>query len=159
MTLLVGGCAGSSEEGDKEEPGAGVAASSLCDGTFEAPAAKALQRLAGTSRFDEGSGTSEAGEPRTFSMRNAVQHLHDEYRKRSACWVYKTGDDSGNALLEIRFSASTSHPSATQKESGSDQPTYPLGVYANAGPDGADLFFRCTTKAPSKMPTSEMRDT
>ncbi|MEV6056428.1 hypothetical protein [Streptomyces sp. NPDC052107] len=151
MTLLVGGCGDNSKKGDKEASGTGVAAGTICDGTLDAAAVEALQRLAGTSRFDEGTGANEAGEPRKFSLRNAVEHLHDEYRKRSACWVYKTGDDSGEPLLEIRFSASNSHPSATQKkESSSHQTTYPLGVYANAGPDGADLFFRCATKAPSK---------
>ncbi|MET8803938.1 hypothetical protein [Streptomyces sp. NPDC004546] len=150
MTLLVGGCGDNSQKGDKEESGTGVAAGTICDGTLDAAAVEALQRLAGTSRFDEGTGANEAGEPRKFSLRNAVEHLHDEYRKRSACWVYKAGDDSGEPLLEIRFSASNSHPSATQKESSGHQTTYPLGVYANAGPDGADLFFRCATKAPSK---------
>ncbi|WP_153545074.1 hypothetical protein [Streptomyces sp. RB17] len=150
MTLLVGGCGDNSKKGDTEESGTGAATSNICDGTLDATAAEALHRLTGTSRFDEGTGANEEGEPRKFSLRNAVEHLHDEYRKRSACWVYKTDDNSGEPLLEIRFSASSSYPSATQKESSSDRSRYPLGVYAQAGPDGADLFFQCTTKASSK---------
>ncbi|MFE8946508.1 hypothetical protein [Streptomyces sp. NPDC007856] len=150
MTLLVGGCGDNSKKGNKEELGTGVAAGRICDGTLDTTAGEALQSLGGTSRFDEGSGTNEAGEPRKFSLKTAVEHLHDEYRKRSACWVYKAGDDSGEPLLEIRFSASSSYPSATQQESGGHQTRYALGVYAHAGPNGADLFFRCTTKAPSE---------
>ncbi|WP_143079047.1 hypothetical protein [Streptomyces monashensis] len=148
-TLLIAGCGDDSKRGNKEESSKGVAASTICDGTLDTEAAGALQRLAGTNRFEEGTGTNEAGEPRKFSLRNTVEHLHDEYRKRGACWVYTAGDDSGEPLLEIRFSASSSHPSASQKES-SGQTRYPLGVYANTGPTGADLFFQCTTKAPSK---------
>lgn len=83
-------------------------------------------------------------------MQNAVRHLHDEYRQRAACWVYKTGDESGKPLLEIRFTASQSYPAASDKEAGSSKTRYPVGLYAQVGRDGADLFFRCPTRAGSK---------
>ncbi|GAA2770333.1 hypothetical protein GCM10010521_54130 [Streptomyces rameus] len=128
-----------------------MAANKVCDRAFDdASAGHALQRLAGTERFDESTGTGEAGESRTFSARNAVKHMHDEYRKRSACWVYRTGDDSGQPLLEIRFSASQSYPSTSGKAAGGDKVSYSLGLYARVGRAGADLFFRCPTKAASK---------
>jgi hypothetical protein len=149
VMLLVGGCSDSSGKGEAEGPVAGVSASKICDGTLDASAAEALHRLAGTDRFDEATGTNEAGEPRTFSLENAVRHLHDEYGKRSACWVYKTSDASGEPLLEIRFSASRGYPSSTEKDSSGDKARYPLGVYAQVGRSGADLFFKCSTKAPS----------
>ncbi|MYW47991.1 hypothetical protein [Streptomyces sp. SID161] len=81
-------------------------------------------------------------------MQKAVQHLHDDYRKRGACWVYKAGDDNGQPLLEIRFSGSQSHPSASDK-AGGGKVRYALGLYAQVGSAGADLFFLCPTRATS----------
>ncbi|MFF4042158.1 hypothetical protein [Streptomyces sp. NPDC001816] len=146
VAVLVGGCSDDSGKGHTSEPNTGVVASKICDGSLDSQAATALQRLSGTDRFDELTGTNEAGEPNAFSLNRAVKHLHDEYLKRSACWVYKSGDESGTPLLEIRFLASSNHPSSSEKQPGSDRVRYPLGVYALAGPYGADLFFRCPTK-------------
>ncbi len=104
VAFLTGACGGSPGKRASEPREAGVSAHSICDGTLDSSAVQALQRLAGTDRFDEATGTNEAGESRAFSLRNAVRHLHDEYGKRSACWVYRTGDNSGYPLMEIRFS-------------------------------------------------------
>lgn len=150
VALLIGGCSNNSSKEKPEESSTGIAASKVCDGTLDTSAAAALQRLAGTDQFDESTGTNEAGHPTAFSLKNAVKNLHAEYRKRSACWVYKTGDDSGEPLLEIRFLASRSYPSDSEKESSGGKVRYPLGVYAQVGPSGADLFFQCTTKAPTE---------
>ncbi|CAM5251410.1 MULTISPECIES: hypothetical protein [Streptomyces] len=109
-----------------------------------------MHNLAGTDQFDESTGAGEAGQPHTFSVRSAVRHLHDEYRERTACWVYKTGDDSGKPLLEMRFSASQSYPSPSGKDASGSQVRYPVGLYAQVGRDGADLFFQCPTRAASK---------
>ncbi|MFH9403408.1 hypothetical protein ACH4JS_27200 [Streptomyces sp. NPDC017638] len=147
--LFTGACGGDSEKEAPEKPGTAVAASRLCAGAFDAPAAEALRRLAGTDRFDEATGAGKAGEPAAFSLKKAVEHLHDAYRERSACWVYKTGDDSGEPLLEIRFSASPGYPSGTRKDSGTEKVTYPVGRFAQVGPNGADLFFQCSTEAPA----------
>ncbi|MFD5796534.1 hypothetical protein ACFWIO_24000 [Streptomyces diastatochromogenes] len=149
IAVLVGGCSNGSGKGDRSEPNTGVAAGKICDGTLDSSAAAALRRLSGTDRFDELSGTNEAGEPNAFSLSRAVKHLHGEYLKRSACWVYKSGDESGTPLLEVRFSATRSYPSSSEKHSVGDRVRYPLGVYALAGPNGADLFFRCPTKPTS----------
>ncbi|MFF9004013.1 hypothetical protein [Streptomyces achromogenes] len=148
--LFIGACGGDSDKEVAEEPGTPVAASRLCDGAFDAPAAQALRRLAGTERFDESAGAGESSEAATFSLRKAVEHLHDAYRRRSACWVYKSGDTSGEPLLEIRFTASEGYPSGTRKKSGNDKVTYPVGRFAQVGSNGADLFFRCSTKAPTE---------
>ncbi|MET9017979.1 hypothetical protein ACWCPX_05450 [Streptomyces olivaceoviridis] len=147
--LLVTSC---SSDSDREQAKtSGTTASKICDGALDAPARQALQNLAGTDQFDESTGAaSEAGQPRTFSIQNAVKHLHDEYRQRTACWVYKTGDESGKPLLEIRFSASQSYPKASGKESNDSKVRYPVGLYAKVGRDGADLFFQCATGAGSK---------
>ncbi|MFF4713911.1 hypothetical protein ACFY2V_21295 [Streptomyces eurythermus] len=142
-----------------EEPGTPVAASRVCDGAFDAPAAEALRRLAGTDRFDETAGSGKAGESAKFSLAKAVEHLHDTYRRRSACWVYKTGDDSGEPLLEIRFSASQGYPPGTSEETGSGKVTYPVGRFAQAGPNGADLFFQAPPRRRPRSPTSATRDT
>ncbi|MFF8732805.1 hypothetical protein ACF073_41025 [Streptomyces sp. NPDC015171] len=150
MALLAGGCSGHSGKGKSKDPGTGVTASEVCDGAFDTSAAEALRRLAGTDTFDESGGSNAAAESPTFSLENAVRQLHDSYEKRSACWVYKSGDDSGEPLLEIRFLASRTHPSSPKKQSGSTSSTYPLGLYARVGPNGADLFFRCPTEAPSR---------
>lgn len=150
VALLVGACSDNSSKDKPEESSTGIAASKVCDGTLDTSAAAALQRLAGTDQFDESTGTNEAGVPTAFSLRNAIKNLHDEYRKRSACWVYKTGDDSGEPLLEVRFSASRSYPSESENESSGGKVRYSLGVYTRVGPNGADLFFQCTTKAPTE---------
>ncbi|MFH8775230.1 hypothetical protein [Streptomyces sp. NPDC017958] len=150
VAVLVGGCSNGSGKGDRREPNTDVAADRICDGTLDSAAAAALRRLSGTDRFDELSGTNEAGEPNAFSLSRAVKHLHDEYLKQSACRVYKSGDESGTLFLEVRFSASSNHPASSEKQSGGDRVRYPLGVFAQAGLYGADLFFRCETK-----PTSE----
>ncbi|MEV5388386.1 hypothetical protein [Streptomyces sp. NPDC052721] len=64
--------------------------------------------------------------------------------------MYKTGDDSGKPLLEIRFSASQSYPAPSGKDANGSKVRYPLGLYAQVGRDGADLFFQCPTRAVSK---------
>ncbi|WP_018544872.1 hypothetical protein [Streptomyces sp. LaPpAH-108] len=120
-----------------------MTASEVCDGTLDAAAQAALRRLSGVERFDEMTGTNEAGESSVFSVRYAVRHLHDEYPTRGACWVYKTGAGNDRPLLEIRFSAAERYPKAAGKQ------PYRLGVYAGVGRDGANVFFRCATKAPS----------
>jgi hypothetical protein len=148
--LFTGACVGNSDKKAAEGPGTPVAASKVCDGAFDAPAAEALRRLAGTDRFDESAGAGKTGEAAAFSLPKAVEALHDAYRRRSACWVYKTGDDTGEPLLEIRFSASQGYPSGAHKESGTDKVTYPVGRFAQVGPNGADLFFQCSTKAPTE---------
>ncbi len=148
--LFTGACGGTSDKEATESPGTPATASRVCDGAFDAPAAEALRRLAGTDRFEESAGSGTRDETTAFSLRNAVKHLHDAYRQRSACWVYKTSDDSGEPLLEIRFSASQGYPSKTRKDSGTDKVTYPVGRFAQVGPNGADLFFQCPTKAPAE---------
>jgi len=145
--VFVSGCSNNADDSDTAEQDTGTSAAKVCDGTLDPAASAALRRLGGSDRFDELTGTNEAGEPNTFSLTRAVEHLHDEYVKRSACRLYKSGDNSGQPLLEVRFSASSNHPSASAAESSSDRVSYPLGVYALAGSDGADLFFRCPTKA------------
>ncbi|XUL91503.1 hypothetical protein ACQ86D_36915 [Streptomyces galilaeus] len=145
--VFVSGCSNNADDSDTAGQDTGTPAAKVCDGTLDPSASAALQRLGGSRRFDELTGTNEAGEPNTFSLTRAVKHLHDEYNKRSACRLYKSGDDSGQPLLEVRFSASSNHPSASAAESSSDRVSYPLGVYALAGSNGADLFFRCPTKA------------
>ncbi|WP_159038240.1 hypothetical protein [Streptomyces sp. WM6386] len=151
MTAAVtfaAGCSNNSEGGGSKEPNAGVAANKICDGTLDTSAAAALQRLSGTKQFDELTGTNEAGESNTFSVDRAIKHLHDSYSQRGTCWVYKTGDDSGRPLLEVRFSATRSHPSSSEEEeSSTDTVEYPVGVFARTSRYGADLFFRCPTKA------------
>ncbi|SEE59241.1 hypothetical protein SAMN05216489_07295 [Streptomyces sp. 3213] len=145
--VLVGGCSNNADDGDSRGQDTGALAGKVCDGTLDTAASAALRRLAGSDRFDELTGTNEAGEPNSFSLARAVKHLHDEYTKRSACRLYKSGDNSGQSLLEVRFSASSNHPSVSTEASSSDRVSYPLGVYALAGSNGADLFFRCPTKA------------
>ncbi|MFD8915849.1 hypothetical protein [Streptomyces sp. NPDC059575] len=120
-----------------------MTAGEVCDGTLDAAAQAALRRLSGVDRFDEPTGTDEAGASRLFSVRYAVRHLHDEYSTRGACWVYRTGVGNDHPLLEIRFSAEEGYPKTTEKQ------PYRLGVYAGIGRDGANVFFRCPTKAPS----------
>ncbi|WP_190019298.1 hypothetical protein [Streptomyces lucensis] len=149
VAFLTGACGGSPGKRASEPREAGVSAHSICDGTLDSSAVQALQRLAGTDRFDEATGTNEAGESRAFSLRNAVRHLHDEYGKRSACWVYRTGDNSGYPLMEIRFSASQSYPSNSAKRSEGGEVSYPLGVFAQVGRTGAELFFKCSSEASS----------
>ncbi|MFF7098037.1 hypothetical protein ACFY9A_37485 [Streptomyces rubradiris] len=148
--LFTGACGGDTDKKATREPGTPVVANRVCDGAFDAPAAEALRRLAGTDRFDESAGAGEIGAAAAFSLTKAAQHLHDTYRQRSACWVYKTGDDSGEPLLEIRFSASQGYPSGTREESDTDEVTYPVGLFAQVGRNGADLFFQCSTKAPAE---------
>ncbi|MES9524975.1 hypothetical protein [Streptomyces capoamus] len=148
MALLVAGCSSEPEKEQEKEPG--TTASRVCDGTLDAPARQALQRLAGRDRFDAPTEIGDTGQAGSFSVRNAVRHLHDDYRQRAACWVYKTGDEGGKPLLEIRFSASSSHPVASDKETDDSKVRYPVGVYAQVGRDGADLWFQCPTKAVSK---------
>ncbi|MFF1453451.1 hypothetical protein ACFVYF_35740 [Streptomyces sp. NPDC058274] len=147
MAALATGCSNDPAKSQPEGAITDVAASKVCDGALDASAAAALQRLSGTDRFDERVGTNDAGEPNTFSLDRAVKHLHGEYLKRSACWVYKSGDESGQPLFEVRFSASLTYPSGSGKESEDDRVRYHLGVYAVAGRNGADMFFRCPTNA------------
>ncbi|MCS0605978.1 hypothetical protein NX794_32940 [Streptomyces sp. LP11] len=147
--LLAGGCGGGSSKDTAAAPSSGVDASKVCGGALDSAASKALRRLADADRFDGSGGANEAGGSGTFSVQNVVGHLHDEYSKREACWVYKSGDDSGDPLLEIRFSASRTYPTASAEESAVEGVSFPVGVYARVGTSGADLFFRCSTKAPS----------
>jgi len=145
--IFVTGCSNNSDDSDTAGQDTGAPAGKVCDGTLDPTASAALRRLAGSDRFDELTGTNEAGEPNTFSLARSVKHLHDEYTKRSACRLYKSGDNSGQPLLEVRFSASSNHPSVSTKASSNARVSYPLGVYALVGSSGADLFFRCPTKA------------
>ncbi|MET7434850.1 MULTISPECIES: hypothetical protein [Streptomyces] len=64
--------------------------------------------------------------------------------------MYKTGDESGKPLLEIRFSASQSYPAPSEKDADGSKVRYHVGLYAQVGRDGADLFFQCPTRAASK---------
>ncbi|MGV9428704.1 hypothetical protein ACWDO7_31010 [Streptomyces sp. NPDC003656] len=141
--LLIGGCSKGPAKSETKEPGTRMTASEVCDGTLDEAAQAALRRLSGVDRFDEMPGTNEAGASSLFSVRYAVQHLHDAYPTRGTCWVYKTGVGNDHPLLEIRFSAEERYPKAT-----GGQP-YRLGVYAGVGRDGANVFFRCPTRAPS----------
>ncbi|QJS09655.1 hypothetical protein HKX69_09065 [Streptomyces argyrophyllae] len=148
MALLVASC--SSDPEHEQAKTSGTTASKVCGGALDASAGQSLQNLAGTDRFDESTGADETGQPRSFSVQDAVRHLHDEYRQRPACWVYKAGDESGKPLLEIRFSASQSYPAPSDKEVNGSKVRYPVGLYAQVGRDGADLFFQCPTRAGSK---------
>ncbi|MEW2286332.1 hypothetical protein [Streptomyces sp. NPDC047841] len=148
MALLVASC--SSDPEHEQAKTSGTSASKVCGGALDASARQALRNLAGTDQFDESTGADGAGQPRTFSVQNAVRHLHDEYRQRAACWVYRAGDESGKPLLEIRFSASQSYPAPPDREVSGSKVRYPVGLYAQVGRDGADLFFRCPTRAESK---------
>ncbi|MFD7457284.1 MULTISPECIES: hypothetical protein [unclassified Streptomyces] len=144
--VLTSGCSsGSDAEGLSKEQ-KGVPAHEICDGTLDTSAAAALKRISGTNRFEELTGTNQAGEPDEFSVSRSVKHLHDEYLKQSECSVYKAGDGSGKPLFEVRFSASGHYPSG-KSDSSDRKVRYPLGVFAQVGLNGADLFFRCTTKA------------
>ncbi|MFJ8827216.1 hypothetical protein ACIREE_36295 [Streptomyces sp. NPDC102467] len=146
LAVVACGCSDSSakDEGD------GVQASKMCAGALDAPAATALERISGTDRFEELTGTNDSGEPNRFSVSRTVKHLHDELTSRSSCSVYKAGDNSGKPVLDIDFSASQSHPEGTESpKSVKATVTYPLGVYAVTTANGAQLFFRCTTKASS----------
>ncbi|MFI7502944.1 hypothetical protein ACIBVL_31610 [Streptomyces sp. NPDC049687] len=147
MLVVASGCSDNSEQSETPRSSSGVAANKVCDGTLDASAAAALQRLSGAERFEELTGTNDAGEPNTFSVSRAVKHLHDNYSAQGTCWVYKTDDDSGRSFLEIRFSAAKSHPSSSAGESGDDTVLYPMGVYARVSGNGADLYFDCPTKA------------
>ncbi|MEU4153851.1 hypothetical protein [Streptomyces sp. NPDC026659] len=120
-----------------------MTAGEVCDGTLDATAQAALRRLSGVERFDELTGTNGAGRSNVFSVRYAVQHLHDEYSLLGACLIYKTGVGNDHPLLDIRFSAEERYPKNTEKQ------PYRLGVYAGVGRNGANVFFRCPTKAPS----------
>ncbi|WP_338697049.1 hypothetical protein V2W30_15505 [Streptomyces sp. Q6] len=148
LAILISGCSSSSgNSSGGETASAGVPAVEVCAGTLDASAVAALVRMSGTDRFDELTGTNDAGEPNKFSLGRAVKHLHEKTSRRSACTVYKAGDSSGKPLLEIDFSASLSHPDDTT--SGASNVIYPLGVYAATGVNGSQLFFRCKTEANS----------
>jgi hypothetical protein len=147
--ILSSGCSSDFGTERPSDDQRGVPAGKICDGTLDASAVTALQRMSGTNRFEELTGTNQAGEPDEFSVNRSVKHLHDEYLKQSECSVYKAGDGSGKPLFEVRFSASERYPSG--KGNSSDRKIrYPLGVFAQVRLNGADLFFRCPTKAPVK---------
>lgn len=144
--VLASGCSsGSDSEGMSREQ-KGIPAHEICDGTLDPSAAAALKRMSGTNRFEELTGTNQAGEPDEFSVSRSVKHLHDEYLKQSECSVYRAGDGSVNPLFEVRFSASRYYPSG-KADSSDRKVRYPLGVFAQVGLNGAGLFFRCSTKA------------
>jgi hypothetical protein len=145
--MLMGGCSSGSHTSDAESEKAGTPASNLCDGSLDAAAADALQRLAGAERFEEATGVNQAGRSNKFSVSRSVKHLHDEYRNQSECSIYQIGDDK--PLFQVRFSASASYPSGNG-DSGERKTRYPIGVFAQVGSNGADLFFHCPTDAPAK---------
>ncbi|MET9498193.1 hypothetical protein [Streptomyces sp. NPDC006552] len=145
LTVLVCGCDGPSAKDQDESVGAGQ----VCAGTLDASAARALERLSGTNRFEELTGTNEIGEPNAFSVKRAVQHLHATPSSRSSCTVYLADDNSGMPLLDLDLSASQSHPKRTETNSSRKRLTYPMGVYAAATQTGTQLFFSCTTEAKS----------
>ncbi|WP_329363675.1 hypothetical protein [Streptomyces sp. NBC_01483] len=138
--LFVSGCSGSSGE---EQP-AGVAARQLCDGTLDAEATAAVERLSGTKQFTELTGTNESGEPNKFSVARAVKHLHDETTRRSRCNIYKASGDNDFPVLQIQFYAAKQHPQPL-KEATRNLVPFAVGTYAATGTNGADLYFACTT--------------
>ncbi|MEV5316561.1 hypothetical protein AB0K92_02600 [Streptomyces sp. NPDC052687] len=147
--LLTSGCSGGSDSDGRSKAQKGIPAHEICDGTLDPSAAAALKRMSGTNRFEELAGANQAGEPDEFSVSRSVKHLHDDYLKQSECSVYKADDGSVQPLFEVRFSASRYYPSG--KAHSSDRKVrYPLGVFAQVGLNGADLFFRCSTKASTK---------
>ncbi|MEV5309986.1 hypothetical protein [Streptomyces sp. NPDC052610] len=147
VAILMSGCSSDSGAERPSSEQRGVPAGRICDGTLDTSAVTALQRMSGANRFEELTGTNQAGEPNEFSVNKSVKHLHSKYLKQSICSVYKVGDEK--PLLRVRFSASKYYPSGKEDPSGREV-HYPLGVFAQVGINGADLFFRCPTKAPVK---------
>ncbi|CAL9464687.1 hypothetical protein SUDANB105_02698 [Streptomyces sp. enrichment culture] len=148
--VLAGGCSGDTGTSDAEKGKTGIPVTKICDGTLDAAAGDALQRLAGQGGVEESTGVNREGRPNKFSVSRSVEHLHDEYVQQSVCRVYRVGDNSGKPLLEVRFTASEYYLSG-EEDSGSDRKIrYPLGLFARTSVNGAKLFFRCPTKAPSK---------
>lgn len=140
--VLCSGCAASSGGGAKPT---GVTAERLCDGALDAEAAAALERLFHMRHFTELTGVNGAGESNSFSVSRAVRHLHDDATSRSKCSIYSTKSGDDFPLLQIEFYAAEQHPNPTSKAS-NRLVTFPVGVYAATGTNGADLFFGCTTK-------------
>ncbi|MFI7006762.1 hypothetical protein [Streptomyces sp. NPDC050145] len=150
LAMVAAGCSDAPKKDEPANRDSGVSARQVCEGALDTAAAEALTRIAGTDRFDELTGTNDAGEPNTFSLRRAVEHLHDKSTARSSCSIYKTGDGSGTPLLEVEFLASVGHPKPSGDNSDHDKVEYRLGVYAATGPNGANLYFKCPSKAEGK---------
>ncbi|MBM4821806.1 MULTISPECIES: hypothetical protein [Streptomyces] len=153
--VMVGACSGDSGTHQAGEGQNGTPAAKICDGSLDSSAVTSLQRLSGVETFKELTGTNEAGAPYKFSLRWAVEHLYDDYARRGACVVYKVGQN--RPFVDIRFSASKSHP-ARGADPNDRTVEFPVGVFSQVGPDGADLFFRCTTAAPSSGESGEGAD-
>ncbi|MFH9618299.1 hypothetical protein [Streptomyces pratensis] len=148
VAAAVSGCSG---DGGQEPEG--LATSEVCDGTLTGPAAKALERIGGTDRFEELTSTNDIGDPVKFSLGRAAKRLHTELGQRSECSLYKADDDSGYYMIKMQFEPTASRPdpeNASRKNSAKDdRSVFPLGLYAYVPEDdGASLFFSCTTKGP-----------
>ena len=149
VLAAVSGCSGGEQEPD------GLTASQVCDETLTGPAVTALERIGGTDRFDELTGTNDIGDPNKFSLDRAAKRLHTELGQRSECSLYKADDDSGHYVIKMQFEPTDSRPDpekASRKNGAEDyRSVFPLGLYAYVPEeDGASLFFSCTTKGPER---------
>ncbi|GAA1017352.1 hypothetical protein GCM10009564_54930 [Streptomyces thermogriseus] len=145
--LLTTGC---STGADSDQ--SGVSAEQVCDSSLDKTAAAALRRLGGTDRFEELTGTTDAGEPNAFSLKRAAQHLHDETPLRSRCTVYKAGDKSGSPLIQIDFKVADDYPKRQQNSTqNNDRIYYDIGLYASTQGDYSTvIYFRCSTTDQGK---------
>ncbi|MGW6600323.1 hypothetical protein [Streptomyces sp. NPDC055036] len=140
----VTGC--SSEE---EKQPTGISAGEICDGTLDQTAKESLQRIGGTEKFTELTGTTDSGEPNEFSLDRAAANLHEQESSRSRCTVYKAGDETGKPLIQLDFKASESYPKRSdyQQEDLRDRTFYSLGLYADTKEGySTSLYFHCETK-------------
>ncbi|NGO78049.1 hypothetical protein G6045_20630 [Streptomyces sp. YC504] len=124
----------------------GLSASEICDGTLDSSSRTALEKISGSSNFEENYfGTSEA-----FTLDRVVKNLHSDTSERATCYV-SNKESAGKPLLDIDFEAVNRHPSPDPE--GADrrnQYEFPMGEFAIVGEQGgATLFFSCPNKGDS----------
>ncbi|MEV5608355.1 hypothetical protein [Streptomyces sp. NPDC052225] len=137
--VIISGCSNGKSDGVS-----GVSADKLCDESLDRESAAALEKISGTTKFQELPGKNDFGEPNKFSLARAGKHLSTETTQRTQCNVYKASDKSGHPLLQIDFIGVKRTPTRKGLEDATERTFYPVGSIAYAG-DGnsTSLYFEC----------------
>ncbi|MFF2773765.1 hypothetical protein ACFVU3_02550 [Streptomyces sp. NPDC058052] len=147
MALVAVGLSGCSQEPEEPPAPAATSAARVCDGAFDAPAAKALERIGGTEGFYEAAGETSDGERRTFAFSRAAASLRSGPPKYTGCAIRRANAGKDSRPISFWIEARERPP---RKEDAGGEPDsvayYPLGVHAETRDgDSALLFFRCRT--------------
>lgn len=134
LCLLVSGCGG----GDEAEPER-VTAAQQCDGTLSPDAARALETVLDTERFDHEPGGGLA---------RSTAELAEDYGKaprrtprRDLCRLSPSGNSDE---INVRFGLYRDDDLLGDVRPRGIHP-YRMGVEAHSGPEKAYLFVRCTS--------------